>query len=453
MGIKIKTLFILLLIFSFLRSETRIVTVDECISIGLQNNPELNMSAEDQKIAAAKLDQLKSQKKPLLSFDARTTYDEIDTDEEKSEDHKGRLLKFYKLDEYKYGLFAGVTAKYRLIHPDYSSKLDYAKKNVEIAKLLEFQKKSEIILNIKKAYYDYLSSKHAAELMGKMEENYKKRVNVVRVLVKNGERPVIELSTAEANLSRETLNCKKAKNAQEYKRLELLASMGIFENIEGDFDFADIEKIPDFKLNIDVLLDLAENNSPSYLMAKYKKESARLSVDVAKSADNLTVDMMASFGKKDDMLYKVKYFRDNLKSKKWETVYFINFVASKPLYTGGLYTAAVEESVAAYNKERYNELQVKNSIRTTITLVYSKMQELTEQVQISKLNLENARMNLRLAQLSYDNGTGSQTTLQNAEYSLFKSELDISNSKYEYIKNLALLSNLIGVKEELLCGK
>jgi len=247
-------------------AETRFVSIKECIDIGIQNSPDVAIEFENQKIAEAGQRKVESLKKPSLSFDARTITDKIDTDSEEKERYKS--LQFYKLEDYKIGLFSGVSARYKLLHPDYSSKLDLSKKNVELARLSEYIKKSEIILNIKKAYYNYLLSKHISALKGKIEENYKKRLNVVSVLVKNGERPILDLSSAEVNYARASLDYRKAKNDQDYRKKDLLASMGIFEIVEGDYDFLDIDEVTEFTLSLDSILELADNNSPFLMVAK-----------------------------------------------------------------------------------------------------------------------------------------------------------------------------------------
>ncbi len=450
---KMRKFFLLLLIFlPFISlAETRFVSIKECIDIGIQNSPDVAIEFENQKIAEAGQRKVESLKKPSVSFDARTITDKIDTDSEEKE--RSKSLQFYKLEDYKIGLFSGVSARYKLLHPDYSSKLDLSKKSVELARLSEYIKKSEIILSIKKAYYNYLLSKHISALKAKIEENYKKRLNVVSVLVKNGERPILDLSTAEVNYARASLDYRKAKNDQDYRKKDLLASMGIFEVVEGDYDFLDIDEVTEFTLSLDSILELADNNSPLLMVAKYKKEMSRLEIAISKAGDNLSVDVVGSLGYQNETLYKRKYMKENTDKKNWNLIYLLNIVASMPLYTGGAYSASVDESIAKYNKESYNELSVSNDIKKKISATYSLMVVMMDQMKISKLNVENARTNLRLAQLSYDSGTGSQLTLQTAEYSLFQSEMEILSSKYEYLQNRAVLANMIGVDEELLCKK
>ena len=450
---KMHKFLLLLLIFMPIISvaETRFVSIKECIEIGIQNSPDVAIELENQKIAQAGQKIVESAKKPYLAFEARTITDKIDTDAEENERYK--TLQFYKLEDYKIGLFSGISARYKLLHPDYSSKLDLSKKNVELARLSEYLKKSEIVLGIKKAYYTYLLSRHISVLKAKIEENYKKRLNVVSVLVKNGERPILDLSTAEVNYARASLDYRKAKNDQEYRKKDLLASMGIFEMVEGDYDFLDIDEVPEFSLNLDTILELADNNSPLLMMAKYKKEMSRLEIAIAKAGDNLSVDVVGSLGYQNETLYDRKYMKENTDRKNWNLIYLFNVVASMPLYTGGAYSASVDQSIAKYNKESYNELSVSNDIKKKISATYSLMVVLMDQMKISKLNVENARTNLRLAQLSYESGTGSQLTLQTAEYSLFQSEMEILNSKYEYLQNVSMLANMIGIDEELLCKK
>ena len=441
--------FIIIPFVSF--AETRFVSIKECIDIGIQNSPDVAIELENQKIAEAGQRKVESLKKPSLSLDARTMTEKIDTEAEEKERHKS--LKFYKIEDYKIGLFSGISARYKLLHPDYSSKLDLSKKSVELSRLSDYITRSEITLKIKNAYYDYLLSKHISILKAKIEENYKKRLNVVSVLVKNGERPILDLSTAEVIYARASLDYRKAKNDQEYRKKDLLASMGIFEMVEGDYDFLDIDEVPEFSLNLDTILELADNNSPLLMMAKYKKEMSRLEIAIAKAGDNLSVDVVGSLGYQNETLYDRKYMKENTDRKNWNLIYLFNVVASMPLYTGGAYSASVDQSIAKYNKESYNELSVSNDIKKKISATYSLMVVLMDQMKISKLNVENARTNLRLAQLSYESGTGSQLTLQTAEYSLFQSEMEILNSKYEYLQNVSMLANMIGIDEELLCKK
>ena len=81
------------------------------------------------------------------------------------------------------------------------------------------------------------------------------------------------------------------------------------------------------------------------------------------------------------------------------------------------------------------------------------MELLREQINISRLSIENARTNQRLAEKSYEAGIGSQLELRNAEESLLRAELGILSARYDYLTLLARMSNLIGLGEDFLCGK
>lgn len=436
--------------------EVRILTLQECISIGLQTHPSVSMAAEDQRMAVARFRQVEALKRLQIAGNARTY--EVDDETPKSQSSPylsltpPSFLKSGTTTPKKLGLFTGLTSNYKLIHPDFSAKLDAARKGVEISRLSDLKQRSEVIFNIKRNFYRSLAARQIAELQKRLSENYRKRHETTVVLVRNGERPILDLSMSEVNYAQSNLDAKKAENNRIAMRNELYAAMGIFDPPANEIDLADITTLPELAFPVQKIIEIAENQSPAIKMAKFDREINRLKIEIARAADNTSVDVTLGLGMSNEKLYDYDN-ADKYSMKDWGGAVIFALNAAVPLYTGGAVSAGEDYAEAEYNRSVYSETSTVNEIKKQIRAIYRQMAELKDQSDISRLNAQNARTNLKLALISYENGTASQVVVQNAENQLLQSEIAMISSKYSYLENLALLSSLVGVDEENLCAK
>jgi len=429
-----------------LLSQTRAVSLKECIDIALENHPDIMISMESHKQAAADYRVAKSQNSVLINAEAKTV-EILKSDTSMSDSNlnvPGRDTSF--------GIFAGITATYNLIDPKKSKKEQYARLAVDLAKIDSIRVKNLIVYNVKKFYYGYLFARENELLKQNLVEKFKIKLKKAEILFRNGQRPILDVSKARVDFANSTLEYEKARNYVNLRKTELLGSMGIM-----DEDIAvspvTVKALPDLQFSLKELYHLAENYYSEIRIARFKKEMSRIKIVVERAGHDLRVDIMASIGMENRDLQGKDDIGENFQKDKWEPTVHAGLKAKFPIYAGGGISGKVDSAISEYNKYVYYERKILMKTRARIRNYIQLLNEFKKQMEILQLVRENAKKYLMLVQRSWEKGIGSQLDMPDAEMAVSNAEINFLKAKYDYSITLAGLSNVVGLKEENLCKK
>ncbi|MGL4370093.1 MAG: TolC family protein, partial [Spirochaetota bacterium] len=175
-------------------AQTQPVTADDCVSIALQNNPLIRVAVEDEKRALASYRVVQGNDSLLVNLGITPVFWDFESLSTPATPMEGgNNIGYYPL--------IGLTASYPLINPGSSAKEDASRKNYDIARIMGKKGKDDIILNVKQLYYGYIRANRAVAVREQMKKNYENRLSTIKILVRNGDRPVLEQSQAEVSLS------------------------------------------------------------------------------------------------------------------------------------------------------------------------------------------------------------------------------------------------------------
>ena len=441
---------ILMLVLTFLHislplySSTKGVSVKECVKIALENHPDIMVSQEKQKKAVANYRIARSRNKLFINA-------EIKTVERLKEDASSSGTRIPGRDT-DLGLFAGPTFAYNLIDPRKSKMEDSARISVDISKMDIIKVRSNIIYSVKKTYYGYLFARESKALRLRLKNKFIIKLKKAKMLFKNGQRPVLDVTKADVDLADATLRYEKAKNYESMMKTELLSSMGILnENIE--VSPIEVKELPELRFSLKELYRLAEDNYPEIKISKLKMNMDRMNISVERRAHIPRVDIYGGVGVENTEFITRDKMKDNLKGENWNSSTFLGLKAILSIYSGGGIQAKTDAAIAEYNKSKYVQKKIVVKMRATIRKFLQTMNELEKQIEISKLIIENSKKHLMLAQKSYENGIASHLDIQDAERMVLEAELNHLKARYDYLITLAKLSHVVGLKEEYLCKK
>lgn len=442
-----KIILVILIILSPLAiySEDRVITIDECIEIALQNHPDYFVSIEDNKKSIAEYKIARSARSVMVNGEIRTT--ETDKDNSTGSDTKVALP---GKDTY-IGLFAGLIMSYNLYDERKDIVEDEARTNIDIAKIKNFQVKNKIISEVKKAYYSYLLARNTLVIREEIYNKYKSKSILARQLFEQGSRPVLDVSKAEVDLADSQLMLEKAKNNERKMKLNLYLSMGLEENENLNILPTDYDTLYDVSCSLNDLYNLAEVYSPVIRISKLEKKYARLKVDEQNGSHYPKVDVTLGFGYQIEDLRGASDFGENFNGSNWSPVIYGLIQATVPIYTGGRISAMVDSALSDYNKIIYKEKQTIIDTKNQIRDNFKSLEEIKKQLEISDMVIKNAQRHQLLAQRSYENGGGSLLELQDADVSVINARIGFLESKYAYLITLANLVNIVGSGESSIC--
>jgi len=201
-----------------LLSQSRVITVKECIDIALQNHPDYFASIEEQKKSIFELKGVRSQKSIIINGEIRT----IETEKETETTTSGIKIPGKDTD---IGLFAGLT----LYYPVYDARKDYeeeiSKLHIDMTKLKSQSTRLDIIFEVKNAYYGYLMAKSILVIREDIYRRNLKKVELARQLFEGGSRPILDLSKAEVDLADAQLQYEMAKNTERKMKMNLFQKL------------------------------------------------------------------------------------------------------------------------------------------------------------------------------------------------------------------------------------
>jgi outer membrane protein len=418
-------------------AQVKAISLKECLDIALQNNPDIRLALEGQNKSMADYQFTRA-------ADRLQVLAAIRMSEDTSVEKKGNVG--------IYQIFTGLIATYPLVNPGQGSKEESARKKLDIAKINEKKARDAVLLSVKMAYYSSIGARKNTELRERLKKSYEKRLLTVKGLVQTGDRPILEQSMAEVSLSQANLEYKKYQNIEQIAKSELKASMGLVSDNSEILteDFSDMYQI---KYSIDEIRNFINQYCPDVIISRFETEIARENIWYVRAQHLPSVDIDALMGFRHlNIDPKNIQYRDLANNKKWKSYYGIGLSAKMSVYNGGSIAAMTDGAVADFNRALYNERKVFLQAVKNAQNAINKLNEIREQIEISKLNIENARINLNLAQRSYESGIGSQLIVQNAEMSYLQAEIGLINAKQEYFSTIAQLANLIGLEERDLCG-
>ena len=257
---------------------------------------------------------------------------------------------------------------------------------------------------------------------------------------------------AEVGLADARLQYEMAKNNERKMRMNLFHAMGIEDTEDLDIIPEDIIKIPEITVTLDDLYSLSQIYSPVIRIMVLEKRLARMKISVETAAHYPRVDVQAGMGYELDRMHGAASFDEHFLGENWTPAVYGLFSITIPIYSGGRISAKVDSAESDYNRINYKEKEVLVQTKNRIRDSYRSLEEIRKQMEISELIISNAERHLLLAQKSYDNGGGSLLELQDAELSVIRAKMGYLEARYNYLMTLAILSNIIGIGEESICG-
>jgi len=438
------SLLIICFSFSGLLAQDRYVTLEECISIALQNHSSRFQSLEDYKINIAQYKMARARRSVIINGQLRT----IETD--KDDDDTSTSYSLPGVDTY-IGLYGGLVMSYNIVDEKSKREADVARVSIDMSKIDNEKTVQEIEVGVKKAYFGYLLAKRKYDVQKEIHSKYKNKLILARKLFNNGSRPILDVSRSEVDLANSQLQLNNARNTENRMKRNLFHAMGLEQKEKINIVPRDLTELPVLKKNLEDIYIIAEIYNPAIRGANLEKKIARMKIDTARAAHFPKVNLSMGGGYKIEQLHGSDEFNKNFDSGEWTPVVYALFTATLPIYTGGLISSGVDVAVSQYNKVIYKVKEVKANVKASIRDNYRGLSDIKKQMEVSEMVIKNAEKHLLLAQRSYENGASSLLELQDAELSVSRAKMASVEYKYNYFLTLANLSSLTGVKEDLIC--
>lgn len=360
------------------------LTIDECLSAAIKNNPDLTAASENINAEKATIGQAESTGRPQLS--AGASYSRGGTGLSSSNNS---------------GLYSGTVGVDQNIS-------DWGRRQTKVrgARLLTdavsmdyHTARADVVMQVYSAYYGLNRSLRDAAIAQTRYDNFQKRLKWAKAYYEVGTKAKIEVTKAESDLAASKLTIVKAQAAAQQYKAALASAMG--EPMLPIDEVVDILAYADWKMPIDEAVKTAQARRPELLAKKNR-------VDYA--ATNLTLQMKGlspTLGASAGYTASGSSPADN---GEWSS----KLSLSVPLTDGGLTKAKTEQARAQLRAAEAEYQSLSNSVTLEVRKAWEALREAKEALVSSLESERSAKATLELAQGRYAAGVGDNLEISDA---------------------------------------
>ena len=402
---------------------TKIIKVDDCVKIAMENHPAIKAALSNSEIYKSKIGQAWSNFFP--TFSAGLSYSRNDMQ-----------VANFAFPTQEYDMFYAPTVSGNMLLFDFGktkAQADLAKRTYESTKFALENSINTVVFTVKQAYYNLLFAQQQVKVYEDTVADFTLHLEQAKAYYDIGTKAKIDVLTAEYNLGRAKLNLIQAKNTLKVAYVQLSNAMG--KPDYSDYDVTDTLTTKAYAIEVDDAVNTAFETSPQLLAAKKKADASGLLVRASKRAFMPNVSAFGGYtrgGKKVDTDYGYQLGAQ------------INYTTVNLM----LLKKQVDEAKATHNKDVADYESAKQNIYFEVKQAHINMTNAQESITVSKLSMDQAKEQYDQASGRYKVGLGDAIELKDAETTYRNAQLDYYNSVLNYHVSAANLERLMGVPLE-----
>ncbi len=400
-------------------STTRIISVDDCVKIALENNPSILSQLISKDIYKNQIAQAWSNYFPTLNASASYSRNDM-------------LVTNFKFPMQKYNQWYTPNIGVNLLIYDFGktgAQAGIAKKTYEASRETLQSSINDVVYQVKNAYYNQLFLQQQVQVYEDSVLQYQIHLEQAKAYYAIGSKAKIDVSTAELNLDNTKLTLVQAKNAVETGFAQLTNAMGVpeFEKFEIQ-DRLDKRR---YDISFNESLKIACDQNPTLIAAKKKMEGSKLLVKSAKVA---FLPDITGFG---------SYLRGGGEPSK-DYGYQIGAQISYTNLNLLLLKQRVDEATLTYKKDQADYETQRQKLYLDVKQAYIQLKNAQESIPVARASMNVAKERYDLAAGRYKAGLGDAIEIKDAQITYQNAKLQFYNTLMQYHISAANLERVIG---------
>ena len=400
-------------------SATKIISVDDCVKIALQNNPTILSQLLSKDIYKNQIAQAWSNYFPTIN--AGLSYSKNDM-----------LVTNFRFPTQTYNSWNMPTVGVNLLLYDFgktSTQANVAKKTYEASRETLQSSINDVVYNVKNYYYNLLYLQQQVEVYEDTVLQYQIHLEQAQAYYNIGSKAKIDVSTAAFNLDNAKLTLIQAKNAVDTGFAQLTNAMGVPEFAK--FDIKDRLDKKRYDITFDEALEIAYKQSPTLAAAKKKMEGSKLLVKASKVA---FLPNLQGFGS----------YINGGKTPSTDYSYQIGAQLSYSNLNLLLLKEQVDEAKLTYKKDQADYEVQRQKVYLDVKQAYIQLKNAQQSIPVSRASMDVAQERYELAAGRYKVGLGDALELKDSQITYMNAKLQYYNTLMQYHISAANLERVIG---------
>lgn len=430
---EMKKIFFISIVLSVIQfAQTKELTLDESLRIGLQNSRQIKISESVLRSSDEKITEYSSQMLPKLSLSAGYTYMNLN---DPTEIGFGPFLMTVKNPFTLYGMQLSIQQP--IFTGFQLSSLKSSAENIYEAMSSDHQKNiNNKAFEIYSAYWNLFKTQKQVELIEERMTSLDEDLRRTKDFVDNGLATMNDYLRIELQVSNTRLQLIDAKNAREISRAAFNQSIGFPLNDSTKIDSDLVFHQPDYPQYEELVME-AENNRQELKSMEFKILAGEDKISAANS--NWWPKLYASGN---FLLYNVNAETFSMENEKLQA-WFAGLSLSWDLWNWGNTSSKSAQAEEEVLQNRESLELLKEQIEIEVYNTYLALNSNAEKIKVSQLAVLSAEENFRIVNEKYEHQLATANDLIDAEVALLNSRsmLTISQADFELVKvrlNLAI---------------
>jgi outer membrane protein len=433
-----KIIIIFLIISANVFSQTKILTLEESIQVGLKNSKDLLISKSKTRYAEAKITEVGSQMLPQLQFSASYARLSNISPFEVTVPFLSTPIKIQDpiLNNYnlKLSLTQPLFTGFRL-----SSLKSASEYNYDASELDYDAEINNYALKIQEAFWNFYNAQKIVDLIKEQKVSINKHLNDTKNFMDNGLATMNDVLKLKVQLSNVELKLIDSENNLDLARINFNRVIGYDLNAETEINTKDITPAQN-KFNIDELITEGKANRKEVQSLEKRLLASTESVSAANSGWFPNIFL---FG---DVYYNRPNQRIMPQKDEFTETWDVGVTLNWNLWNWG-YTSSQSTQAEELKLQTETSLsQLKDAVEIEVTSEYLNYNKSLKKVEVAKTSVEQAEENYRLTNDKYDQQLASSSDLIDAETYLLEAKTNLATALVNYQLSKVNLEKAIGRK-------
>jgi len=408
---------------------TQKLTLQECIELALETHPEMNIAQAQLGEASEKYKEINANYFPKFSIG--TSYSRLGDVPQSKVKYLGQSYNDYQTSLYLKQLIydGGKTRRLK----------EWARKSIAVETENLHDTKLDLIYSVTKTYYNLILADNMVKVKQEAVRQIEAHVNVANAMFTSGKAPKLDVLRAEVQLANVQQELSKDQNALQVASAQLNDIVGrkIDAQIAIDIQIEFEKSVASPKADLQSYINAAFESNPQWRRIKESIAATEAKIKAEKSAYWPDISFKADYG------YEWGDWPPE------ENIWNLGMAISIPLWDGGITGARVNQAKATLERLEATEKLLAKQIALQVQKAYLSLREAEGRISTTEKSVEQAKESLRIAEGSYNLGTGISSDVIDVQVALTQSQTNYIQALIDVQLAKADLERAIGKNDEV----
>lgn len=392
------------------------ISLDDSVAMALKNNPSISMAVSDKEKATWGVKEAEASNGPSVSLSSSGTHGQNGPSSPVGDNFSSSV-------RLNWPVYTGGRAE---------AQIEQAKINADSAELGVMKAQQQLKLDTTTAYYNVLQASNMVKVNQQSVANLTEHLGHVQAQYEAGVIAKADVLRSEVELANAQQNLTKAQNNYDVAHAALNNIIG--EPLDSQSVLKDELTYVQYDQSLDDSIQQAIKNRPELGQSENSIAAAKAGIKAADSGRLPTISVSGSQG------WSGSDFPGD--KSNWS----VGVTANWNIFDMGLTKAKVKQAEAAADKASQMDGQTRDSIELEVRQAYLSMKEAEKRIDTSKVAVDKAVEDLKIAQTKYNAGAGTNLDVIDAQLAQTQANTNYTQALYDYNVNKAKLEKAIGQK-------